>query len=92
MLLFVLIHTVQYVNFIRVCFCLKIYRKRDRFTQFLLVTHLSGNYIDISKVPIINSKTATPHHLYDPPWVFFTFLKLCKWYQIAQQITYLTMS
>ena len=20
-----------------------------------------------------------------PPWVFFTFFKLCKWYQIAQQ-------
>ena len=24
-----------------------------------------------------------------PLWVFFTFLKLCKWYQIAQRITYL---
>ena len=23
-----------------------------------------------------------------PPWVFFTFLKLYKWYQIAQRITY----
>ena len=23
-----------------------------------------------------------------PPWVFFTFLKLCKWYQIVQNITY----
>ena len=23
-----------------------------------------------------------------PPWVFFTFFKLCKWYQIAQRITY----
>ena len=23
-----------------------------------------------------------------PPWVFFTFLKLYKWYQIAQNITY----
>ena len=22
-----------------------------------------------------------------PPWVFFTFFKLCKWYQIAQRIT-----
>ena len=22
-----------------------------------------------------------------PPWVFFTFLKLYKWYQIAQRIT-----
>ena len=22
-----------------------------------------------------------------PPWVFFTFLKLYKWYQIAQNIT-----
>ena len=22
------------------------------------------------------------------PWVFFTFFKLCKWYQIAQHITY----
>ena len=23
-----------------------------------------------------------------PPWVFFTFLKLYKWYQIMQRITY----
>ena len=22
-----------------------------------------------------------------PPWVFFTFFELCKWYQIAQNIT-----
>ena len=25
-----------------------------------------------------------------PPWVFFTFLKLYKWYQIAQRIIYST--
>ena len=25
-----------------------------------------------------------------PPWLFFTFLKLYKWYQIAQSITYLS--
>ena len=24
-----------------------------------------------------------------PPWVFFAFLKLYKWYQIAQIITYM---
>ena len=23
-----------------------------------------------------------------PPWVYFTFFKLCKWYQIAQSIMY----
>ena len=23
-----------------------------------------------------------------PPWVFFTFFKLCKWYQIARSSTY----
>ena len=23
-----------------------------------------------------------------PPWVFFTFLKLYKWYQIAQNISF----
>ena len=22
------------------------------------------------------------------PWMFFTFFKLCKWYQIEQRITY----
>ena len=22
------------------------------------------------------------------PWVFFTFFKLCKWYQIAQRVSY----
>ena len=26
-----------------------------------------------------------------PPWVFFTFFKLCEWYQIAQNITYVTL-
>ena len=25
-----------------------------------------------------------------PTWVIFTFFKLCKWYQIAQSITYMT--
>ena len=24
------------------------------------------------------------------PWVLFEFFKLCKWYQIAQNITYVT--
>ena len=28
------------------------------------------------------------HVLLNPPWVFFTFLKLYKWYQIEQSITY----
>ena len=23
-----------------------------------------------------------------PPWVFFTFLKLCKWYQITLRLSY----
>ena len=27
-----------------------------------------------------------------PPWVFFTFFKLNKWYQIAQGITYMIYS
>ena len=27
-----------------------------------------------------------------PPCVFFTFFKLCKWYQIAQCITYCTVA
>ena len=26
-----------------------------------------------------------------PPWLFFTFFKLYKWYQIAQRITYMTL-
>ena len=33
------------------------------------------------------------YHLYNltsntPPWVFFTFFKLYKWFQIAQRILY----
>ena len=24
-----------------------------------------------------------------PPWVFLTFFKLCKWYQIAQRISFI---
>ena len=26
-----------------------------------------------------------------PPWMFFTFLKLNKWYQIAQRTTYVEL-
>ena len=26
-----------------------------------------------------------------PPWLFFTFFKLYKWYQLAQRITYMTL-
>ena len=26
-----------------------------------------------------------------PPWVFFAFFKLYKWYQIAQRITYVNI-
>ena len=25
----------------------------------------------------------------NPPWVFYTFLKLCKWYQMAQSVLYI---
>ena len=39
------------------------------------------------------------YHLYNltkvkntPPWLFFTFFKLYKWYQIAQRITYFDFS
>ena len=28
------------------------------------------------------------HWLNTPPWVIFTFFKLCKWYQIAQSISH----
>ena len=27
-----------------------------------------------------------------PPWVFFTFFKFCKWYQIAKIVTYKSCS
>ena len=27
-----------------------------------------------------------------PPWVFFTFFKLCKWYQIVQSITVMVLT
>ena len=33
-------------------------------------------------IPFVHTKTIIP------PWVFFTFLKLYKWYQIAQRTTY----
>ena len=37
-------------------------------------------------IPFVHTKTIIP------PWVFFTFLKLYKWYQIAQRTTYLNIS
>ena len=39
--------------------------------------------ITFSKVPGFFTKSNTP------PWVFFTFLKLCEWYQIVESTTYL---
>ena len=37
------------------------------------------------------SKVAGFTKINTPLWVFFTFLKLYKWYQIAQRITYTTV-
>ena len=34
------------------------------------------------------SKVARFTEINTPPWMFFTFFKLYRWYQIAQRITY----
>ena len=36
----------------------------------------------------LTSKACNFTKINTPPWVFFAFLKLCKWYQIAQRTTY----
>ena len=36
----------------------------------------------------LQAKTCNFTKIKTPPWVFFTFLKLYKWYQIAQRITF----
>ena len=47
-------------------------------------------------VPFVQFKKCEKHpwrgFKYTPPWMFFTFLKLHKWYQIAQHITYFVLS
>ena len=40
--------------------------------------------VNFSKV--VGFKPATLLKLTLPPWVFFTFFKLCKWYQIARRL------
>ena len=37
---------------------------------------------------LYNLKDVKNAKINTPPWVFFTFLKLYKWYQIAQRITF----
>ena len=39
-------------------------------------------------VPFLQFKKRKNTHGEHPPWVFSTFFKLYKWYQIAQNITY----
>ena len=36
----------------------------------------------------LQAKTCNFNKINSAPWVFFTFFKLYKWYQIAQRITY----
>ena len=52
------------------------------FVQFKKHKKHSSKSVTFSKVATSNT----------PPWMFFTFFKLCKWYQIAQCITFQSSS
>ena len=47
-----------------------------------LVLYFVAKYMCDALRNLVHSKSNTP------PWVFFTFFKLCKWYNIVQRITY----
>ena len=54
-----------------------------------IILDLFSRLIDL--VPFVQFKKREKHpwrSVNTPPWVFFTFFKLYKWYQIAQRITY----
>ena len=68
----------------------------NNFTQFTL--RKFGPFVQFKKrekhqCRSVNfSKVAGFTKINTPPWVFFTFFKLYKWYQIAQRITFRALS
>ena len=55
-----------------------------QFAQYVLFVKREKHprrIVTFSKVVSFSLQSNTP------PWVFFTFFKLCKWYQIEQRIT-----
>ena len=54
------------------------------FEQFKKREKHPWRSVTFSKVGVVCSFTKSN----TPPWVFFTFLKLYKWYQFAQRITF----
>ena len=54
------------------------------FTQFKTVKNTHGGVLLLVK---LHAKAWNFTKGNTPPWVFFTFFKLKKWYQIAQNIT-----
>ena len=78
------------------CFCIEAFHNpphkstcdvlRDLvpFVQFKNVKNTHGGVLLWVKLQATTSNT--------PPWMFFTFFKLYKWYQIAQGITYKDLS
>ena len=60
------------------------------FVQFKKREKHPWRSVNFSKVLIlvILGKACNFTKINTPPWVFFTFIKLCKCYQIAQGTTY----
>ena len=69
---------------------LRKWKKLSRSYAFLFPFHLTlGNFIINDKIPNpIWFSINRISWIYVVRWVFFTFFKLYKWYQIAQRITY----
>ena len=61
------------------CVSLKLWRLQTTYVIFKNVKNTHGGVLLLVK---LQTKINTP------PWVFLTFFKLYKWYQIAQRITY----
>ena len=60
------------------CVSLKLWRLQTTYVIFKNVKNTHGGVLLLVK---LQTKINTP------PWVFLTFFKLYKWYQIAQRIT-----
>ena len=48
--------------------------------------NLKNNYGGVLILVQLQASACNCTKINTPPWVFFTFFKLCKWYQIAQRI------
>ena len=62
-----------------------------RFVRFTTICTIKKTHKSLLLVKM-QAKACNFTRSNTPPWAFFVFSKLYKWYQLAQNITYMTLS